>query len=99
MTIENFKTVRVTHKLKRRIQIKGDFARDYFKKWEKEELAQPITGLAIQEVTLANGLILYNDFGNTFVPKEHLRAVKVAYSIRRNPILVALEDCEFEVDK
>lgn len=86
--------ITVTHKLKRisKYVNDGESPLKYeLKFWDKVELKTPIKGIVIGIRKLSNGHNHYiREYGNAYEPKEHFKALIVAYHLYRKPIFVKL---------
>lgn len=49
----------------------------------------PIEGIVIQEIVLQDGISEWDEFGTSFSGMSHKKGYKVAYDLRRKPLLVS----------
>lgn len=57
--------------------------------WQETKLRNPITGIVVGIRKLSNGRNHYiPEYGNDYEPKEHFKAIIVAYNLSRKPKLV-----------
>jgi hypothetical protein len=62
-----------------------------YKLWEEQKLRDPINGIIVGVRKLSNGKNHWNgETGNDYEPKEHFKALIIAYHINRKPILVKI---------
>lgn len=62
-----------------------------WKFWDERQLKSPIEGIVIGIRNLSNGKNNYiPEHGNDYEPKEHFKAIIVAYQLSRKPILVKI---------
>lgn len=63
-----------------------------WKVWDERKLRGPIEGIVIGIRNLSNGKNhnLGNEGGTMYEPKEHFKAIIVAYQLSRKPILVKI---------
>lgn len=63
-----------------------------FKVWDERQFRSPIEGIVIGIRNLSNGKNIYmgQEEGVVYEPKEHFKAIIVAYQLSRKPILVKI---------
>ena len=63
-----------------------------WKYWEERKLRAPLDGIVIGIRNLSNGKNHYlgSEEGMSYEPKEHFKAIIVAYQLSRKPILVKI---------
>ena len=73
------------------IQVPDSPRKREYKYWEESKLIEPVNGIVVGMRNLSNGKNEYvHEYGNVYEPKEHFRALVIAYGIFRKPILVPL---------
>jgi hypothetical protein len=59
--------------------------------WDETKLRNPVDGIVVGIRSLSNGRNHYiPEYGNDYEPKEHFRALIVAYHLSRKPLLVKI---------
>lgn len=85
--------VRFRHPLKRRKrrELEGQ-GREMRKIWEPEKSDEWREGVVVGFRTLADGNLIFDEWGNLFVPTHHFRAYLIAFDLHRSPVYSRPED-------
>lgn len=85
--------VQFRHPLERRERrvLRGT-TRDLLKVWEPTKASEWREGVVMGYRNLADGNLLWDEWGNHFTPTRHFRAYLIAFDIYRTPVHVRTED-------